>query len=108
MNLKQKLSLFSAVLLPSLALSAYFLIAPTRAGATTCPQGQIWAGTNCDAGGCNSGGGGCYPNQSDWGQYVFCSYDYCQTTWLGAGTCNSGCVSCEWGKYTGIKPPDCQ
>ncbi|HWG57561.1 MAG TPA: hypothetical protein VN661_00790 [Candidatus Acidoferrales bacterium] len=96
MKLKQKLSLFSGLLLPSLALSAYFLMGPARvAAANNCPDGDFYA--PCVNGGCNNGEGTCFRNGSDsWG-YVFCSDDEGRSG--GPGQCTDGCVSCDYGPY---------
>lgn len=71
MNSKQKLSLFSAMLLPALALSVYFLCVPARANATSCPGGKFRSACGPGGSGCQSGGGFCYPNGSE-GHYVYC------------------------------------
>lgn len=86
MNLKQKLSLFSAAVLPVLALSAYFLFAPARASALSCPGGQFQA--PCGHGGCMNGAGYCYQNGSN-GLFVFCD------PYPGPGTCHNGIVCCS-------------
>ena len=75
MNLRQRLSLFLASVLPVLALCAYFLIAPARAVATSCPGGGMQDG-GCPNGGCHNAGGSCSANGSTNGVYIFCRSDY--------------------------------
>lgn len=93
MNLKQKLSLFSGLLLPSLALSAYFLITPVRAIA----GGYCHAPCGYENTGCQSGSGYCWPNGSQNGIYVFCANQNGQPT--GPGSCSDGYVTCRYGGW---------
>lgn len=96
MNLKQKLSLFSAAVLPALALSAYFLVSPARARASSCDPPQC--SSPCFNGGCGNGAGGCFSNGSDGEPYVFC-WDSPDGGSNGPGQCTDGCVTCEYGSY---------
>lgn len=93
MNLKQKLSLLSGMTLPVLALSAYFLIAPVRATAHSSAQYSPCG----DDGGCESGSGVCYANNSSGNIYVFCYSDPYNQFPSGPGTCCDGYVTCEYG-----------
>lgn len=96
MKLKQQLSLFSGLLLPSLALSAYFLMAPARtAAAYDCPDGDFYA--PCGFGGCGNGTGECNPNGSDTYGYVYCADQFGGSG--GPGQCTDGCVACDYGPY---------
>lgn len=90
MNLKQKLSLFSAAVLPVLALLAYFLIAPARANAQSCPGGQFRAPCGYENWGCMNGAGYCYANGSR-GYFVFCPPHVGPG---GPGICQDGTVCC--------------
>lgn len=85
MNLKQKIALLTASILPALALSAYFLLAPVKASAQSCPGGTFNA--RCASGGCASGTGYCYSVGSQ-GTYVFCPNH------PGPGICEAGGVVC--------------
>lgn len=90
MNLKQKFSLLAASVLPVFALSAYFLISPTKTIAQSCPGGTFHA--SCFRGpgqpvGCQSGSGYCYAPGSE-GYFVFCPNH------PGPGICESGGVVC--------------
>ncbi|HWG57562.1 MAG TPA: hypothetical protein VN661_00795 [Candidatus Acidoferrales bacterium] len=89
MNLKQRLSLAAAAVLPALALSAYFLITPLRAIAQSCPPGEILAGCG-SLPYCNDGHGGCDVHVGQRGVFVFCPGEGYN------GTCvSSGCVQCD-------------
>ena len=94
MNIKQKISLLAASLLPVLALSAYFLMTPVRASAAGPP-----CHASCGTGGlgCQSGGGFCYPNGDPNGIYVFCKKSNGQP--MGPGSCSNGFVTCEFGGF---------
>lgn len=99
MHLKQKLSLFSGLLLPSLALSAYFLVAPARSTATgNCEPPQCDA--PCGFGGCENGSGSCFANGSHSYGYVYCKTSP-EGGYGGPGRCNDGCVTCDYGGYCG-------
>jgi hypothetical protein len=90
MNLKQKLSILSASLLPALALSAYFLMGAAPASALSCPGGTFQAGCFRGTGqpvGCQSGSGTCYAPGTN-GIYVFCPNH------PGPGICESGGTVC--------------
>lgn len=78
MNIKQRISLLCAAVLPAVALFAYFLIAPAHASAC-----QFYA--PCNSGGCSTGAGGCIPS-GGCGIYIFCQDK--------SGVCNNGCVTC--------------
>lgn len=90
MNLKQKVSMLSAALLPALALSAYFLITPARANAQSCPGGEFKANCGTGGSGCQSGGGFCFPNGAH-GTFVFCPPHVGPG---GPGICEDGTVCC--------------
>lgn len=98
MDIKQKLSLVTASVLPMLAVSAYLLFAPANARATSCPSGEEYAGCSHGPGqeeGCQSGSGTCYYSGTN-GIYVFCKTENGPPN-TGPGTCNDGCVTCEYG-----------
>lgn len=87
MDRKQKCSLFVATVMPLLAVSAYFLLAPAKVNAFAgCPSGQTY--TPSPSGYCSSGSGANYRVGSTSGVYVFCGG-------TGQGTCvSTGCVQC--------------
>lgn len=58
MDIRQKLSLVTASVLPVLAISAYLLFAPARVNASSCPSGDISVPT------CGPGGNGCLSGSS--------------------------------------------
>lgn len=87
MNLKQKLSLFSALSLPALALSAYFLLTPARAAAQSCPGGMYHAPCGFNGTGCETGTGGCISNGAR-GYFIYCPPH------PGAGSCSNGWTCC--------------
>lgn len=85
MNLKQRISLLAASILPVLALSAYFLMAPVKTSAQSCPGGQFKAGPCKAGGGCESGTGTCYSIGAH-GIFIFCPG--------GPGICETGSIVC--------------
>jgi hypothetical protein len=96
MDMKQKLSLVIASALPVLALSAYLLVAPAKARATSCPTGEVASPCGIGGTGCQSGSGTCYSNGTN-GIYVFCRTENGPPN-TGPGTCHDGCVTCEYGE----------
>lgn len=94
MNLKQKLNLLVAFLLPAIALSAYFMITPVPALAAGNP---CHSPCGYEGLGCGNGAGGCYPNGYRGGIYVFCKNSQGQPT--GPGSCSNGVVTCTYGSY---------
>lgn len=98
MSLRQKLSLFWGLLLPVLALSAYFLVMPIRASAQSCDPPQCYA--PCGSGECQTGSGACFANGSHSFGYVYCWASPDGGTG-GPGQCNDGCVTCDYGSYCG-------
>ena len=89
MNIKQKFSIVAAGLLPILALTVFFLMGSPKAGAQSCPGGTFRA--PCGTGGCQSGGGTCFPNGSSGEPYVFCPPHVGPG---GPGICTNGTVFC--------------
>lgn len=87
MNLKQTISLLVASILPVLALSAYFLLAPVKTSAQSCPGGTFKTPSCKPGGGCESGTGGCYSYGSA-GIFVFCPNH------PGPGLCETGSIVC--------------
>ena len=92
MNLKQRISLLFASLLPALALAAYLLILPSGARASSCPPGDVYdpcpghpyscAGTPTGCVGINTGS-----------FFFFCPPEH--GSGPGPGTCEAGqCVHC--------------
>lgn len=97
MNRKQRISILAASLLPFLALLAFFVFAPAKVAASSCPFGDIYA--PCGVDGCENGVGGCLADGSQDGQYVFCYYDSHHDEGGGIGACTDGCVKCKYGGY---------
>ena len=100
MNLKQKLSLFSAAILPSVALSAYFLVIPISSAADgSCPGDEVPA--LCHLGtfqGCSDGHDSCSVGFGQFGSFVFCLGPDGKCGLSGPGKClTGGCVSCTYG-----------
>lgn len=92
MRLRQRLSIFSAALLPSLALSAYLLTAPVSTYACT------WDYGGCPDGYCNDGHSGCTVPVGGWGIFVFCPDQDGYNGTGGPGTCvDTDCVQCQYG-----------
>ena len=98
MNLKQRISVIAASLLPALALCAYFALAPAKASADSCPPGTIYSPCSGHPGECGNGAGECFANGSKGKPYVFCStclvYPPICSQIGGPGNCNNGCVTC--------------
>jgi hypothetical protein len=89
-DLKQKVSILVASLLPVVALAAYFLLTPTKTSALSCPGGTFNASCYRGPGvpvGCQSGSGYCYA-PGDVGYFVFCPNH------PGPGDCETGGVVC--------------
>jgi hypothetical protein len=93
MELKQRISLIVASVLPVVALAVYFLLAPFTTNAT----GNL-CHAPCGIGGkgCGNGAGGCYNNGSN-GIFVFCKNSQGQP--MGPGSCSNGYVDCTYGSY---------
>lgn len=108
MNLRQRISVIAASLLPALALCAYFALAPAKASADSCPPGTIYSPCSGHPGECGNGAGECFANGSKNGLYMFCyhcsqggiSNGHCTDPLAvcipgGPGSCNDGCVTCS-------------
>lgn len=100
MNLKQKLSILAATVLPIVALCAYLVLGPAKASASSCGSGQQYApcGQPDHSTWCANGAGSCFaPGTKE--PYTFCRESPgAQCHAGGPGTCNSGnCVTCTYG-----------
>ncbi len=88
MNIKQKISMLAASVLPVLALGAYFLLTPVKTNALSCPGGTFYAGQSCTNTNCNDGHGGCEVTLGSPGSFVFCPNH------PGPGICEAGHIVC--------------
>jgi len=98
MNLKQKVSVLSATVLPVLALGVYILVTPVKASATDmCTGDEVYAPGGPGGTGCADGhSGGVSVGQHD--LFVFCSDG--NGFGNGPGVCASeGCVACDYGPF---------
>jgi hypothetical protein len=97
MNVKQKMSILAASLLPALALAAFFLLGPLRASATSCPGGVVPANP-CYIGhveGCGVGDGGGCVLVGEGGAFYNCpAYPGGPQFGNGEGICESGGKVC--------------
>jgi hypothetical protein len=90
MNLKQKISIAAAGLLPILALTAFFLVGSPKADAQSCPGGMFRAPCGVGGTGCANGAGGCVANGGS-SAFIFCPPHQGPG---GPGTCSNGTVCC--------------
>lgn len=86
MNLRQKLSLAFAAVLPVLALTGYFLLTPSRAVAQQCPGGQVRAQCGVGSTSCETGYYGRCVNSGMETNFIFCPGLL--------GLCQDGVVCC--------------
>jgi hypothetical protein len=93
MNLKQKLSITAAVVLPSIALCVYLLLAPPNARAFGCPPGQVFDPCQFYPNapfGCDEGiGAQCEPIGRNFVAFGPCGAD------ASAYCASNGCVICK-------------
>jgi hypothetical protein len=97
MNLKQRLLVLAASVLPVLALSAYLFLSPVKVAQASCPAGEEYAGQGCTNNFCNDGHGGCEVHPGAGGIFVFCKTSSGGAS--GPGTCSTtgSCVTCTYG-----------